>query len=126
MTIEHFGIAVRDMRKSLAFYTASLKPLGLKPTLGDGKSWQMFGDKAHSQFGIHPSSRPTPKIHFAFRAKSPRAVDEFYLAAIKAGAKDNGKPGPREDYGYAAFVIDPNGHNLEAVNFTAPKRRSKR
>ena len=128
MTIEHFGITVKDMRKSRAFYTAALAPLGLKPTLGDGKTWQMFGTRAHSQFGIGPGKKPTAQIHFAFRARTRKAVDKFHAEALKAGAKDNGKPGLR-DYSknyYAAFVIDPNGHNLETVCYAAPKKRSSK
>lgn len=127
MTIEHFSITVDDMERSRAFYTAALAPLGLKPTLGDGKNWQMFGTKAHSEFGISPG-KPTSAIHFAFRARSRSAVDKFHEQALKAGGKDHGKPGLR-DYSknyYAAFVIDPNGHNLEAVCFAAPKKKGKR
>ncbi len=127
MTIEHFSITVKGMKPSLAFYTAALAPLGLKPTLGDGKNWQMFGDRYHAQFGISPG-KPTSKIHFAFRARSRSAVDKFHKAALKAGGKDNGAPGLR-DYSpnyYAAFVIDPNGHNVEAVSFASPKPRSKK
>ena len=53
--------------------------------------------------------------HFAFHADSVSAVDAFYKAALAAGGTDNGPPGPRDDYGYAAFVLDPDGHNVEAV-----------
>jgi hypothetical protein len=64
--------------------------------------------------------------HLAFHAENPSAVNAFYRAALAAGAKDNGAPGMRDDYGYAAFVLDPDGHNVEAVvweeELPAPKR----
>jgi predicted lactoylglutathione lyase len=59
--------------------------------------------------------KPGTPTHIAFHAPSTAAVDEFYRAAMAAGGKDNGPPGPREEYGYAAFVLDPDGHNVEAV-----------
>src|SRR2546429_3287649 len=74
--------------------------------------------------------------HLAFHAQSAAAVDAFYRAAMAAGGKDNGAPGPRDDYGYAAFVLDPDGHNVEAVIWdegmeekrrrSAPRRRRRR
>ncbi len=65
---------------------------------------------------------PAPKVHVALRGASRAAVAEFHAAALRAGAKDNGKPGPRADYGptyWAAFVLDPDGNNLEAVTHAA-------
>jgi catechol 2,3-dioxygenase-like lactoylglutathione lyase family enzyme len=64
--------------------------------------------------------------HLAFHADDERAVDDFYRAAIAAGGKDNGAPGLRNEYGYAAFVLDPDGHNVEAVIWDEELKRRKR
>ena len=82
----------------------------------------------HTSFIIYEDKK-APKLHFAFRAKSIRAVQAFYKAAIKAGATDNGPPGFRPDYGpnyYAAFVHSPGGHNIEACYFGARAPKKKR
>ena len=113
-TVDHIGINASDYEKSKAFYTAALAPLGLTPmmdfgvTVGFGAEfpflWLSAGDPGHA--------------HLALRADSRKLVDAFYAAAIKAGGKDNGKPGLRAEYSenyYAAFVHDPDGHNIEAV-----------
>jgi catechol 2,3-dioxygenase-like lactoylglutathione lyase family enzyme len=113
-TVDHVGIAASDYEKSKAFYTAALAPLGLTPLADFGVAagfgadvpfvWLSGGNPGHA--------------HLAFRAESRKLVDDFYAAAIKAGGKDNGKPGVRTEYSenyYAAFVLDPDGHNIEAV-----------
>lgn len=118
--IDHIGIAVSNYNKSKAFYSKALAPLGIE-LIVEVHGWAGFGieDKAAFWFGPADSGEQiqTP-MHIAFRASKTEAVDQFYRAAIEAGAKDNGKPGLREIYHpnyYGAFVIDPDGHNLEVV-----------
>ena len=119
--IDHIGIAVSDYHASKAFYSKALAPLGIE-LIVEIQGWAGFGEKDKAEFWFGPDQQqqntsPIP-MHLAFRASSPKAVDQFYLAAIEAGAKDNGKPGIREIYHanyYGSFVIDLNGHNLEAV-----------
>jgi catechol 2,3-dioxygenase-like lactoylglutathione lyase family enzyme len=116
--IDHISLRVADFRKALSFYTAALAPLGYVPQYVDeaGKS-AGFGPKDDVRFWI-AEGKPAGVVHLALRGPSRGAVRDFHTAALKAGAKDNGKPGLRPDYHanyYAAFVIDPGGNNLEAV-----------
>ena len=78
----------------------------------------------HHDFWVTKGKVGTP-IHLAFHADATSAVDAFYRAAIAAGGKDNGPPGMREEYGYAAFVLDPDGHNVEAVIWNEDLERAK-
>jgi catechol 2,3-dioxygenase-like lactoylglutathione lyase family enzyme len=116
-TIDHFGINASDYAKSKAFYAAALQPLGLKVLMDFGEAVGIGGD-----FPFLWLSAGNPgHVHLAFRAESRAEVDAFYAAAIAAGGKDNGKPGLRTEYSpdyYAAFVLDPDGHNIEAVCHT--------
>ena len=115
--IDHMGFAVADMGRSRAFYEAALAPLGLS-VLRAGDNWAAFGAARHTEFWIGTYGPPPGRVHFAFVANDRAAVEAFYAAAMKAGGKDNGPPGIRENYHrnyYAAFVIDPDGHNVEAV-----------
>ena len=113
--IEHVSVPVSNVRTSKAFYTKALKPLGYEP-------WMAYADAVgfveggHARFWIGKQETVVP-MHVAFLARSRKAVHEFHAAALKAGGKDNGKPGYRDyssDY-YAAFVYDPDGNNIEAV-----------
>lgn len=126
MPINHLGIPVSDIAKSKAFYEAALKPLGMGVTmeLGPDKTESGgtaigFGAEGDSGlFWIGDNERVGDGLHVAFDAESREQVDAFYEAAMGAGGKDNGKPGPRPHYGpnyYAAFVYDPDGANIEAV-----------
>jgi len=77
-----------------------------------------LGEPEKADFWISEGTPQTPHIHIAFRAKTRADVDAFYKAAIAAGGRDNGAPGPRPHYHanyYGAFVLDPDGHNIEAV-----------
>ena len=115
--IDHMGFAVADMARSKAFYEAALAPLGLR-LIRSGDAWAAFGAGAHTEFWIGTYGPPPGRVHFAFVANDRAAVDAFYAAAIKTGGRDNGPPGIRANYHanyYAAFVIDPDGHNVEAV-----------
>ena len=117
--LDHMTLRVRDHAKSKAFYTAALKPLGYEIVM----EWESFvgmGVKGKPDFWVAPAEKGRAhydQLHIAFRAPNRKAVDEFYAAALKAGGKDNGAPGVRKDYHpnyYGAFVIDPDGHNVEA------------
>lgn len=117
----HVGIIVKDMSVSKAFYEKTLAPLGYKVMHGEEGLYQGFGvDKP--DFWIskgRDGAAPSTGVHIAFHADSKEKVAEFYNAALAAGAKDNGAPGPRPEYGptyYGGFVIDPNGNNIEAVH----------
>lgn len=113
---DHIGFNVKDFTKSKAFYTQALAPLGLTIVM-EGDGWAMIGkDGFNFWFG---SVGPAPTaIHIAFSAATHAQVQAFHAAALAAGGQDNGGPGFRPQYHphyYAAFVIDPDGHNLEAV-----------
>lgn len=125
--IDHMSIQVADYEKSRTFYLQALGPLGYVvvmeldrkqiPQLPSEKVGGL-GEGGKPDFWLSQASTPSTPQHLAFRAASRAAVDAFYAAAIAAGAKDNGPPGVRPHYHpnyYGAFVIDPNGHNLEAV-----------
>jgi predicted lactoylglutathione lyase len=114
--IDHFNLPVLDLARSREFYERVLVPLDSRFFAEDGQAIG-FGDAAW-QFGIVATPAPIPKIHVAFRARSRSAVDAFFNEALAAGAKSNGSPGVRQHYDpqyYAAFVLDPDGHNVEAV-----------
>ena len=112
--IDHIGINGSNYEKSKAFYVAALAPLGLTVMQDYGTVIGMGGDYPF----LWVSGGDPGHAHVAFRAESRKQVDDFYAAALKAGGKDNGKPGVRTEYSenyYAAFVLDPDGHNIEAV-----------
>ena len=114
--IDHIGIQVTDLDRSVAFYTQALAPLGYALVM----RWEQFagfgvGGKADFWIGV---GHPSDKLHVAFRAKGRADVQAFYRAAMAAGGIDNGAPGVREIYHpnyYGAFVLDPDGHPIEAV-----------
>ncbi len=126
--LDHMGIAVADFEASKAFYERVLAPLGYGPVMevtpemtGSDARHMGFGARGKPDFWIGVGSQlPATRdgVHVAFSARSRAAVDAFYAAALAAGARDNGAPGIRAHYHpnyYGAFVIDPNGHNIEAV-----------
>ena len=121
--IDHISVDVSDLKKSEHFYDNALEPLGYKKLM---KAPQEFGgrlvlgwvDSAETEFFIAEGTRNEPRLHIAFRADKRKNVDEFYKAALAAGGKDNGKPCLRPEYHenyYGAFVLDPDGHNIEVV-----------
>lgn len=125
--IDHIGLSVSDPRVSRPFYERALAPLGYQllreiPTqVTGGKVVLGFGAPPKPDFWVAEGTPQTPRLHVAFRAESRAAVDAFYTAALAAGGTDNGPPGPRPQYHahyYAAFVLDPDGHNIEAVVHT--------
>lgn len=113
-TVDHIGINVSDFDKAKAFYTTALAPLGMKEMMNFGNVVGM--GEATPFLWISPGE--PGHVHLAISAPNRAAVDAFYNAAMAAGGKDNGKPGLRPEYTanyYAAFVLDPDGHNIEAV-----------
>jgi len=114
--IDHIGVSVTDLEKSIAFYTKALAPLGYALIM----KWEQFagfGIAGKPDFWIGKGA-PKDAIHVAFRAGGRAQVRAFYEAAMAAGGTDNGAPGERPHYHehyYGAFVRDPDGHNVEAV-----------
>ena len=120
--IDHFTLKVKDYARSKDFYVAALGPLGYQPVM-EFEGMGGFGVAGKPDLWLAQGPEPQAAMHLAFRAPDRAAVDAFYAAAIAAGAADNGKPGLRLDYHphyYGAFVIDLNGHNLEAVCHDPP------
>ncbi len=115
--IDHMGIRVSNLERSIAFYTHALAPLGYALVM-KWESFAGFGVGGKADFWIDGSQAPKETIHVAFRATGRQLVRDFYQAALAAGGKDNGPPGPRPHYHehyYGGFVHDPDGHNVEAV-----------
>jgi catechol 2,3-dioxygenase-like lactoylglutathione lyase family enzyme len=123
--LDHVSLSVTDPVRSQSFYAKALAPLGYKViSQFDGG----FGIGAEGGSAIWAASGPAQKpiAHLAFRAADRKQVDAFYRAALAAGGRDNGKPGLRENYSptyYAAFVLDPDGNNIEAVCHTPDTAR---
>lgn len=126
--LDHVGFGVSDFARSKAFYETVLAPLGYKVMMeveleeSGGFSYAGFGDDRKPYFWIGNGDVLKGRLHVAFVAKDRAAVDAFYKAALAAGATDNGPPGIRAHYHpnyYGAFVLDPDGHNVEAVCHTA-------
>ena len=123
--LDHIGFPVSDYPRSRQFYLDVLAPLGYAvvmeigaETSGDGSRHCGFGKDSKPDFWIGSGNPGGTRVHVAFTAKSRAAVDAFHRAALQAGAADNGAPGLRPHYHpdyYGAFVLDPDGHNIEAV-----------
>ncbi len=114
---DHIGLKVKDLGKSARFYEACLEPLGLVLAHRD-ESCAGFGAPKEPALWLYPANNASGAIHVALRANDRKSVDRFYATALEHGGKDNGPPGLRADYGptyYAAFVLDPDGNNVEAV-----------
>ncbi len=115
---DHIGLRVRDLEAASKLYEAMLKPLGHVPGARD-KTYAGFGPKGAPALWLHlEKNARSMGAHVALRAPDRAAVDRFFEQGIKAGAKDNGKPGLRTDYApnyYGAFLVDPDGNNVEAV-----------
>ena len=123
--LDHTGIVVTDLPKARAFYDAVAKSLGLG-IISPGKDFFLLGRGPgqipylwigilRPSYWVEGSRAGINQMHVAFAAKDNAMVDEFYRAALAAGGRDNGSPGPREAGYYGAFVLDPDGNNIEAV-----------
>ena len=122
--IDHMGFPVTHFARSKAFYTQALEPLGFRVVKevnlsDDGEDgYAGFGDD-RPHFWIGTGKPLAGRLHVAFAARNRAEVQAFHAAALAAGGKDNGAPGLRPHYHenyYGAFVLDPDGHNIEAVN----------
>jgi catechol 2,3-dioxygenase-like lactoylglutathione lyase family enzyme len=122
--LDHTSLSVSDFAAAKAFYSAALKPLGITVLMEFPKEVTGnvdvagLGADGKPFFWLAGAGKTTPRIHIAFGANSRSEVDAFYKAAIAAGGKDNGPPGIRAMYHpayYGAFVLDADGHNVEAV-----------
>jgi catechol 2,3-dioxygenase-like lactoylglutathione lyase family enzyme len=124
--IDHTGINCSDFKKSKDFYTKSLSAIGYSllvelPVSVTGTNIAGFGEPPKPDFWVIKGTTNNPPIHVAFRVDTRAKVDSFFKAAIAAGGRDNGQPGLRPHYHlnyYGAFVLDPDGHNIEAVCHT--------
>ena len=120
MVFDHIGFNVTDFPKTKEFLVKALQPLDIGITM-EGDGWAMVGRQGEGNFWFGSfGSHPGP-IHIAFAAKNREQVRQFHAAALAAGGADNGAPGLRLQYHpnyYGAFVIGPDGHNLEAVCHT--------
>jgi catechol 2,3-dioxygenase-like lactoylglutathione lyase family enzyme len=115
--IDHFTLTVADIGASRAFYEHALAPLGYSVQM-EYEQFVGFGARGKPSFWLKPGPMPQSPMHIAFVASDRPRVDAFYAAALAAGGRDDGAPGLRPDYHpnyYGAFVIDPNGHPIEAV-----------
>jgi catechol 2,3-dioxygenase-like lactoylglutathione lyase family enzyme len=123
--IDHTGINVRNFGKSKEFYTNALAPLSYQllrefeaPETSGLTTVAALGVDGKPDFWIIQGEVNTPRIHIAFRAETREMVQAFYEVALKIGGRDNGAPSLRTHYHpdyYGAFILDPDGHNIEAV-----------
>jgi catechol 2,3-dioxygenase-like lactoylglutathione lyase family enzyme len=128
--IDHVGIRVSDLAASQRMYAAALGELGfaeLGAGVFEGDAYVLFGRGSSDDFSLHEVGREprrdrvTTGAHIAFRALDASAVERWHAAALNSGGADNGAPGLRPEYSgsyYAAFVLDPDGNNVEAVFHT--------
>ncbi|HWM87594.1 MAG TPA: VOC family protein [Kofleriaceae bacterium] len=117
MIVDHIGLKVADVDASVRFYEAALAPLGLVVCSRDG-SGAGLGPAGEPALWLQAGGTGSSSAHVALRARDRAAVDRFHASGLAAGGRDNGAPGLRADYGpsyYAAFLIDPDGNNIEAV-----------
>jgi catechol 2,3-dioxygenase-like lactoylglutathione lyase family enzyme len=120
--LDHIDFAVRDLEASRRFYSSTLAALDIEPFIDiktdAGREGTGYGKLTGPQFWIGKGEAVKGRMHIAFVAKSRKAVDEFFEIALQVGGLSKGAPGVRPHYGehyYAAFVIDPDGHTIEAV-----------
>jgi catechol 2,3-dioxygenase-like lactoylglutathione lyase family enzyme len=126
--IDHISLATADLDRARRFYTAALAPLGAVEVAVTAVSagWSVAGsDDFYVNLVDGQAVENNAKSHYAFSSPSRSAVDAFHAAALENGGTDDGAPGLRQQYHahyYAAFVIDPDGHRIEAVSHRAPDR----
>ncbi|WP_085899594.1 VOC family protein [Kiloniella majae] len=121
MIFNHVQIKVKDLEISKAFYDRIMSALGYDQVLDIPDMVIGYGTSVHDMFEIRQADEEAPlsqAVHISFNARDRKSVDEFYRIALENGATCNGKPGLRPEYEegyYAAFILDPDGHNIEAV-----------
>jgi catechol 2,3-dioxygenase-like lactoylglutathione lyase family enzyme len=120
VVIDHLTIGVSDLEASRRFYARALEPLGFREigAWSDANREVAFGVEDANDFAVSDQYERGGQLHIAFAADTRQQVDAFHDAALAAGGRDNGAPGPRPEYSanyYGAFVLDPDGHNVEAV-----------
>jgi len=116
--LDHVTIGVTDFERAKAFYDAALQPLGVTRLYAGGETFAGYGAGGKAFFWIGLRDEATRRVHVAFAAPDRATVEAFYRAALAAGGRDNGAPGLRPQYHpdyYGAFVLDFDGHNIEAV-----------
>jgi catechol 2,3-dioxygenase-like lactoylglutathione lyase family enzyme len=128
--LDHTGIVVSDLARARRFYDAVAKALGLgivQPHkdffllgMGEGQIPYLWIGTLKPSYWVEGSRPGINQMHVAFVAKDEATVEEFHRAALDAGGRDFGKPGPRQENYYGAFVLDPDGNNIEAVARSAP------
>jgi catechol 2,3-dioxygenase-like lactoylglutathione lyase family enzyme len=125
--LDHLGLTVADMAAALGFYDRALAPLGIARVMAFGGTDDQpeavgYGTPARPFFWLAAGATPTGPVHVAFAAADQAAVRAFHAAALAAGGRDNGAPGLRPEYHptyFGAFVLDPDGRNIEAVHHGA-------
>jgi catechol 2,3-dioxygenase-like lactoylglutathione lyase family enzyme len=122
--IDHVTIRVADLDQSRKFYAGALEPFGVHVVEIDGEHGpELAIGPEGSEDLVLADGKPSAPVHVAFLALDPETVDAFHAAALQAGGRDNGAPGPRPQYHeryYAAYALDPDGNNVEAVCHTGP------
>jgi catechol 2,3-dioxygenase-like lactoylglutathione lyase family enzyme len=116
--LDHVTIGVSDFERSKHFYDQALHPLDIMRLYAEAERFAGYGVHPKAFFWIGGRDTPQTGAHIAFAAKDRETVERFYEAAIKAGGRNNGRPGIRQHYHpnyFGAFVLDPDGHNIEAV-----------
>lgn len=127
--IDHVTLRVGDLEASRAFYERALETFGVHVQEIDGTDGPeiSIGPEGSEDF-VLAEGEPSAPVHVAFLAHDPETVDAFHAAALEAGGRDNGEPGRRPQYHeryYAAYVLDPDGNNVEAVCHTGPSEHEE-
>jgi catechol 2,3-dioxygenase-like lactoylglutathione lyase family enzyme len=116
--LDHVTIGVSDIERSKAFYDQALRPLGIEGLYAEGSTFAGYGADRKAFFWIGLRDASQTSAHIAFTAPDRETVKQFHRAALAAGGQDNGPPALRPHYHenyYGAFILDPDGHNIEAV-----------
>jgi len=116
--LDHVTIGVSNIERAKTFYDQALLPLGIERLYAEGDTFAGYGANRKAFFWIGLRNTSQTGVHIAFSTQDRKIVDQFYRAALAAGGRDNGPPGLRPHYHenyYGAFILDPDGHNIEAV-----------
>jgi catechol 2,3-dioxygenase-like lactoylglutathione lyase family enzyme len=116
--IDHVTLGVSDIGRARAFYDATLAAIGIKPLYAEADIFAGYGAGKKAFFWIGVKTVPVTGVHVAFAVESRDLVDRFHATGLVVGGRDNGAPGLRPHYHpnyYGAFILDPDGHNIEAV-----------